>query len=202
MLRSWPLPGTPAVAIDLRSHGDSEAPTTGYTTATAADDVAAVAHALGISGAVVAGQSWGGDVAVQVAARHAGVAAALALVDGGWSDLSASFPSWEACEKTLRPPDIDGRPADELRGWFRNGHSDWSDTAIEATLANMRVAADGTVSRRLSIPHHMEIVRAHVGRPTAALLPGRPRAGPADARAARPERRIRGSQRRTRPQQR
>jgi pimeloyl-ACP methyl ester carboxylesterase len=152
--------GHPATAIDLRSHGESDAPATGYDTATAADDVAAIADRLGITGAVVAGQSWGGNVVGQVAARHPEVAAALALVDGGWSDMATVFPSWDVCERTLRPPDIDGRPADELRGWFRDAHPDWSPEAIEATLANMRVAADGTATRRLSIPHHMEIVRS------------------------------------------
>ncbi len=163
--------GHPVTAIDLRSHGTSDAPSTGYDTATAADDVAAVAHALGITAAVVAGQSWGGDVVVQVAARHPEVVGALALVDGGWSELAASFPSWDACEKALRPPEIDGRLADELRGWFRSGHPDWSDTAIEATLANTNVAPDGTVSRRLSIPHHMEIVRSMWDDPPNAYYP-------------------------------
>jgi pimeloyl-ACP methyl ester carboxylesterase len=150
----------PAVAIDLRSHGESDAPETGYDTTTAADDVAEIAGALGMTGAIFAGQSWGGNVVIQVAARHPGVAAALALVDGGWSDLSTVFPSWEACEKALRPPDIDGRPAAELSGWFRNAHPDWSEAAIAATLANMRVAPDGSVTRRLPIPRHMEIVRS------------------------------------------
>ncbi|HEY1487881.1 MAG TPA: alpha/beta hydrolase, partial [Micromonosporaceae bacterium] len=135
-------------------------PTDGYDTATAADDVAAAARALGISGAVVAGQSWGGNVVVQVAARHPGVVAALALVDGGFSDMSTAFPSWEACEKALRPPDIDGSPVETILGYFRDAHPDWSQSAIDATLANLAVAPDGTVSRRLSIPHHMRIVRS------------------------------------------
>jgi pimeloyl-ACP methyl ester carboxylesterase len=152
--------GHDAVAIDLRSHGLSDAPADGYDTATAADDVAAVADALGISGAVVAGQSWGGNVVVQLAARHPSVVAALALIDGGFSDMSSAFPSWEAAEKALRPPDIDGSSAETIRGYFRSSHPDWSDTAIDATLANLAVADDGTVTRRLSIPHHMQIARS------------------------------------------
>jgi len=152
--------GHDVTAIDLRSHGESDAPDEGYDTATAADDVAAVADVLGVSGCIVAGQSWGGDVVVQVAARHPGVVAALALIDGGWSNLSESFPSWAECEAALRPPEIDGTSADAMRDYFRSNHADWSPTAIEATLANMAVAPDGTVSRRLSIPHHMQIVRS------------------------------------------
>ncbi len=152
--------GHDVTAIDLRSHGESDAPETGYDTATAADDVAAVATALGITGAVVAGQSWGGDVVVQVAARHPEGVAALALLDGGWSDLPESFPSWEACASALRPAEIDGTSAANLRTYFRSGHPDWSATAIEGSLANLEIRADGTVARRLSIPHHMQIVRS------------------------------------------
>jgi non-heme chloroperoxidase len=152
--------GHDVTAIDLRSHGSSDAPDAGYDTATAADDVAAVARALGVTGAVVAGQSWGANVVVQVAARHPSVVAALALIDGGLADMSRVFASWAACEEALRPPDIDGTSAEALRGRFRAGHPDWSDQAIEATLASMAIAADGTVSRRLSIPHHMQIVRS------------------------------------------
>ncbi len=58
--------GHPVTAVDLRSHGDSDAPPHGYDTATAAADLAA----LGIPGAIVAGQSWGGNVAVEFAAKH------------------------------------------------------------------------------------------------------------------------------------
>ncbi len=148
--------GHPVHAVDLRSHGDSDAPPDGYDTATAAQDVAA----LGIPGAIVAGQSWGGNVAVTLAAKHPEAVAALALVDGGWFVPSEEFPSWEACEAALRPPDIDGLPAEELRGYLRRAHPDWAPDAIEATMYNMRVWPDGTVTRRLSIDRHMRIVRS------------------------------------------
>jgi pimeloyl-ACP methyl ester carboxylesterase len=148
--------GHPVHAVDLRSHGDSDAPPDGYDTATAAEDLAA----LGLTGAVVAGQSWGGNVVVVLAAKHPQVVAALALVDGGWLDPTTDFPSWEACEAAMRPPDIDGLPAEELRGYLRRGHPDWSADAVEATLGNMRIWPDGTLSRRLPVDRHMRIVRS------------------------------------------
>jgi pimeloyl-ACP methyl ester carboxylesterase len=159
--------GHPVHAVDLRSHGDSDAPPDGYDTATAAADLAA----LGLTGAVVAGQSWGGNVVVALAAKHPELAAALALVDGGWLDPASEFPSWEACERALRPPDIDGLPAGELRGYLRRGHSDWSERAIDATLANMRVWPDGTMTRRLSIDRHMRIVRSMWDDPPQRYFP-------------------------------
>ena len=148
--------GHPVHAVDLRSHGDSDAPGDGYDTATAADDLAA----LGLTGAVAAGQSWGGSVVVTLAAKHPEVVAALALVDGGWYDPRNEFRSWEAAEAALRPPKIDGLPAEELRGYLRRGHPDWSDDAVDATLGNMRIWPDGTLSRRLPVDKHMRIVRS------------------------------------------
>jgi pimeloyl-ACP methyl ester carboxylesterase len=146
----------PVTAVDLRSHGGSDAPPGGYDTATAADDLAA----LGIRDAVVAGQSWGGNVVVNFAARHPDLVAALALVDGGWLAPSTEFRSWEECEAALRPPEIDGLPASRLREFLRDSHPDWSAEALAATEANLRVWPDGSLGRRLSIDRHMRIVRS------------------------------------------
>ncbi|MEN3306635.1 MAG: non-heme chloroperoxidase [Micromonosporaceae bacterium] len=148
--------GHPVTAVDLRSHGESDAPPAGYDTATAASDLAA----LGIPGAVVAGQSWGGNVAVELAARHPELVAGLALVDGGWIAPAEEFPTWEECEAALRPPKIDGLAASQLEGFIRSGHPGWSDAAVAATIANLRVWPDGTLTRRLSIERHMQIVRS------------------------------------------
>ena len=152
--------GHPTYAVDLRAHGESDVPEEGYDTATAAADLAALCDALGIAGAIVAGQSWGGNVVVRLAAQHPELVAALVLVDGGWIDLRRQFKSWRACESRLRPPEIDGRPASEVRGWLTRSHPGWESWAIDATVANLRIEPDGTVRRRLSIPRHMSIVRS------------------------------------------
>jgi len=152
--------GHPVYAVDLRSHGESSAPPDGYDTSTAASDLATLCARLELDRPVVAGQSWGGNVVARLAARHPELPASLALVDGGWIDLTATFDSWERCADALRPPDVDGRPIAEMRSYLTRTHPAWSPDAIEATLANMREEPDGTVRRRLSIPHHMQIVRS------------------------------------------
>jgi pimeloyl-ACP methyl ester carboxylesterase len=152
--------GHPVHAVDLRSHGESDAPSDGYDTQTAADDVAKVCAGLGLSPAVVAGQSWGGNVIVRFAAQHPERVAGVALVDGGWIDLTAQFASWSECESALRPPDVTGLRAEGLRRIIANQHPSWSAEAVDATLANLRVTPAGALERRLSIPHHMRIVRS------------------------------------------
>ncbi len=163
--------GHPCWSVDLRGHGESDAPESGYDTGTAAADLAAVITALGLRRPVVVGQSWGGNVVVRLAAKRPELPGALGLVDGGWIDLHAAFPDWESCERTLRPQDIDGRPAATMRQWLDSAHPDWSDTAREATLANMRIRADGTMERRLAIPHHLEILRSMWDDPPGPDLP-------------------------------
>src|SRR5690349_1151649 len=118
--------GHAAYAVDLRSHGESDRPAEGYDTATAAADLDAVCGALDrLPAAVFVGQSWGGNVVVQVAARFPDRVSAIGLVDGGWINLRSSFPSWEACAKRLRPSDMDGSDAARLRAFLRRAHPDW-----------------------------------------------------------------------------
>src|SRR6266511_1288771 len=127
--------GHPAYAVDLRSHGESDQPPEGYDTATAADDLAAVCAALDLPPVIAVGQSWGGNVVVALAATRPGVTRALALVDGGWIDLRGQFESWEACERALRPRELDGLSERALRAWIRGEHRDWGDWAVDATMA-------------------------------------------------------------------
>ncbi|WP_344620119.1 alpha/beta fold hydrolase [Dactylosporangium salmoneum] len=148
--------GHPAYAVDLRSHGESPGAADGHDTATAADDLAG----LGLPPAIVAGQSWGGNVVVQLAARHPERVRALGLVDGGWIDLAAQFPDWETCAAMLRPPDVTGMSAARLRERLRSAHPDWEPWAVEATIFNLAVGPDDSLSRRLPIPQHMRIVRS------------------------------------------
>jgi len=163
--------GHASYAVDLRGHGRSDLPEAGFDTATAAADVAAVIASLELDRPIVAGQSWGGNVAVELAGRHPDLVGALALVDGGWIDLASEFGSWEACEAALRPPDIDGMPADALRSRLRASHPTWSPAAVEATLANLRVGPDGRVARRLPIDRHMRIVRSMYDDPPSRFFP-------------------------------
>jgi pimeloyl-ACP methyl ester carboxylesterase len=58
------------VAVDLRGHGDSDAPETGYSVEDMADDVAALVHDLSLTQFVLVGHSMSGKVALQLASRQ------------------------------------------------------------------------------------------------------------------------------------
>jgi pimeloyl-ACP methyl ester carboxylesterase len=83
------------VAMDLRGHGLSDAPTEGYDPATLAEDVVAVAEGSGLlrssaDRVVVAGHGFGAIVGVWTAVALAERCAGLVLVDGGWESLETA----------------------------------------------------------------------------------------------------------------
>ena len=68
------------LAIDLRGHGDSDAPATGYTVADMADDVAALLHVRNVQDFVLVGHSMSGKVAMMLASRQPAGLQSLLLV--------------------------------------------------------------------------------------------------------------------------
>jgi pimeloyl-ACP methyl ester carboxylesterase len=87
--------GRHVVAMDLRGHGLSDAPTDGYDTAGFTADVVAVAEGSGLLGApgdrlVLAGHGFGAIVAAWAAVALDDRCAGLVLVDGGFESIEAA----------------------------------------------------------------------------------------------------------------
>lgn len=146
--------------VDLRGHGRSDAPGHGYDFATLCDDLEAVLDGFGFDRPVVVGQSTGGNLAVELAARSAGRLAGVAGVDGGILELQDRWPSWDDCAVALAPPRLAGTPMATVESRLRGAHPDWDDWGIGATLDNLEVLPDGTVRARLRREHHLRLLRA------------------------------------------
>jgi pimeloyl-ACP methyl ester carboxylesterase len=83
------------IAIDQAGFGASEKPRRAYGGDFLAESAHAFLRTLGVTHAVVAGASMGGDVAARLAARHPGDVAKLILVDSSGLDLTprkSDFP--------------------------------------------------------------------------------------------------------------
>jgi pimeloyl-ACP methyl ester carboxylesterase len=152
--------GHPTVAVDLRGHGLSDKPDEGYDFATITADLLAVLDALALERPIVAGQSWGGNVALELGARHADRVRGVIGVDGGTIDLATEFPRWEDCAAAQSPPPLIGTPLVQLERHIRSAHPDWPETGIRGSLGNFEVRADGTVAPWLTRERHMRILRA------------------------------------------
>jgi pimeloyl-ACP methyl ester carboxylesterase len=153
--------GHPVAAVDQRGHGRSDKPDDGYDFATLTADLVAVADALGWSDRpmVAAGQSWGGNVVLELAARHPDRLVAAVLVDGGTIEFRHSFADWPTAEAALAPPEFAGTTAEAFARMLRSHHADWPEAGIEGTLGNVEVLPDGTIRPWLSRPHHLAILR-------------------------------------------
>jgi pimeloyl-ACP methyl ester carboxylesterase len=101
------------VAMDLRGHGLSDAPTGAYRAEDLVGDVVAAAEGSGLlatdgGGIVLAGHGFGAIVAAWTAAELGRRCVRLVLVDGGWEDLAAT--SGMDVEEYLRgldePPEV------------------------------------------------------------------------------------------------
>lgn len=155
--------GHPVVTLDQRGHGLSDKPASGYGFDEVTADLQAVIDALDLAEQpVVAGQSWGGGVVLQFAARHPGTARGIVLVDGGFMSMRSrsSEMTWDEFWDRLKPPPLAGRRRDDIARRMRQGHPDWSDEGIEHTLANFETLPDGTIRPWLSLDHHREILHS------------------------------------------
>jgi pimeloyl-ACP methyl ester carboxylesterase len=153
--------GHPVAAVDLRGHGRSPKPDEGYDFATVVADVVETIAGLGpgFERPVVVGQSWGGNVVVELAFRHPEAVRGVAGVDG-LIELWREFPTWESCAMALAPPRLAGRPVEDVESSLRLAHPDWPESGIAGMLANFEVRGDGTVAPWLTFDRHMKILRA------------------------------------------
>ena len=98
------------VTVDLRGHGTSSRPRTGYGIGVMADDLAQLVRALGVSSVAVVGWSMGGMVAQELAKRLGDKARALVLVCTTAGGLGDDAERVAAVKKTI---------ADDYRAYAR-----------------------------------------------------------------------------------
>ena len=154
--------GHMVMAVDLRGHGLSDKPDSGYDMGTVADDLAGLFRLIdgrGFHRPLVVGQSWGGNVAIELAHRYPNLVSGVCAVDGGFLDLQQHFPNWDECAVALRPPDIIGMPADHVREYLRAEHPDWPETGIDGMMANLEHLPDGTIRPWLTLERHLMVLR-------------------------------------------
>lgn len=151
--------GHAVAAVDQRGHGRSDKPERGYDLATLSFDLVSVLEALGYERPVVAGQSWGANVVLELSARRPNLVRGVACVDGGVVDLARHLPDWESCLAELGPPGPPVISFDQLEADLRAAHPDWPQEGIAGALACYHLGPGGTAVPRLSTERHLTILR-------------------------------------------
>ncbi len=155
--------GHPVVTVDQRGHGQSSKPDDGFDMATCADDLALLLQQLrtdlSIDRPAVAGQSWGGNVVLELGHRHDHVASLICCVDGGFIDLQSVFPQWTDAETQLAPPALLGTPTEQIHAWLQSTAADWPPEGRAGTMANFEQRPDGTIAPWLSFERHLKVLR-------------------------------------------
>lgn len=150
------------LALDQRGHGESVKPKAGYDFATVTGDLLAFLDALRLERALLAGHSWGGNVALYFGAHYPERTLGLVLIDGGFLDLRANPEmTWARTARELAPPRLSGTPVDDFRQMVKQFAGPWWSRAAEAIiLENFEIQPDQTIRPRLTRERHMQILRA------------------------------------------
>ena len=149
--------GHRSVAVDLRSHGHSDgSDELGF--ARIVDDLVHVSEVMGLERPVAVGQSWGGNIVLELGATRPDVVSGVVGVDGGLISLADRFPDVDTCWAALAPPRFDHLRWADLEAGVAARTAGWPDGAARAQLGNLRPDADGGVRAVLTRDRHRTIV--------------------------------------------
>ena len=166
--------GLRVVALDLRGHGASDQPSVGYDFGSVGRDLEAALAGLGLERPVVAGHSWGANVALEFAADRPGRLAGLALVDGALGSVAEwAGATREEARRSLAPPRFAVPLTDWLAraGRFDPGGSGGQPWVRDFLRAGVDVDDQGVARARFRFDNHMQVVDALWDQRPEALYP-------------------------------
>ncbi|GCE18604.1 alpha/beta fold hydrolase [Dictyobacter kobayashii] len=143
-------PRHPLLAFDLRGHGSSAQPESGYDPKTVAEDIISGMAALGLGQVAVVGHGWGARVALVLAARHPALVSHLVLVDcphvepRHWPGMTRERFIREKVSSVLYPS-----RAAYLEALRAEMPFTWTPEIEPIVLTYIRDLPDGTVQERL-----------------------------------------------------
>ena len=150
------------IAMDQRGHGHSAKPDHGYDFSSVGNDLMGLIEAKGLEQPIVVGHSWGGDVALEFAVAHPGVARGICLIDGGMIEPSVRYGSLADAREQMAPPIFTGVTLDQFVERIRTRRDPAVMTPeFEAViLANFEVLEGNTIRAWLSRDNHLRIIDA------------------------------------------
>lgn len=114
------------LAVDLRGHGQSDKPATGYQIRTLADDVAAICQHIGATRYHLVGHSLGGAVALEIAARYPDRVRSVSEIEGVIVVPAAFREGFKPLGEALRGP----KWKEAIRGFIDSCYLPTDDPAL------------------------------------------------------------------------
>ncbi|MAF39794.1 MAG: hypothetical protein CL696_13100 [Chloroflexi bacterium] len=160
------------IAPDQRGHGKTSQAPSGYDWPTLASDVAGLMDRLALDRAVVMGHSWGGHVAIAVAAYHPERVSGLVMIDGGFLDPHLSpGATWEGFSHRVRPRDVSGTRREFLDRLRFQLAGCWSEEVERIVQTMVYEDRDGQIRDILHPDHHSQVIRAMWDHPPSNIMP-------------------------------
>jgi pimeloyl-ACP methyl ester carboxylesterase len=128
------------ITVDLRGHGESDKPASGYHYEDYVSDLSAVIAALDLERPFVLGHSLGGIVTLFWAASHPGVARGLIIED---PPLRSGEGFRKAFEGWLM---LNAMPKEVLRAWYAEQHPTWSQGLLTSRSDAMHACSRAAIS--------------------------------------------------------
>jgi pimeloyl-ACP methyl ester carboxylesterase len=158
--------GLRPLAFDLRGHGLSSKPNTGYNIETMADDLRELVRDCRLKRPLLVGHSYGAMLVLDYASRYnegCEAPTGIVLVDGGMAQLDA-FPgaSWEGVQQVLTPPKHDGASVKDFLAYLSSEERKWrpDEGALEVILANYEILEDGTLKAHMTSERYMKAIES------------------------------------------
>ncbi len=178
------------IAPDQRGHGKTTQASSGYDWRTLGSDMVGLMDNLNIGQAAVIGHSWGGHVAIGLAAEFPARVSKLVMIEGGYLDARISpDATWEGFSHRVRPRDVSGK-RDEFLDRLRTQLADcWSDDLERIVQTMVYEDREGQIRDILDPQNHAQVIRQMWDYPPSRVLPRVPHstllvpAGPSPERA-------------------
>ena len=160
------------IAPDQRGHGQTTQAPSGYDWASVASDAVGLLDHLGVEQAAVLGHSWGGNVAVSVAAKFPDRITSLVMIEGGiFSPMIMPGATWEQFQARLAPRDISGTREAYLARMKSSLSMCWSDDIARILLTMVNEDEHGQMNDILRPEHHAQVIRAMWDDPASETWP-------------------------------
>ena len=159
------------VAPDQRGHGLSEHPSTGYDWQSLAADVAAFMEAVGLDRPAVLGHSWGGYVALALAAKFPRSVSRVVLIDGGfmdWTRWPGAHREW--FDDLLQPRRVTGDREEYLASQRAHLANCWSEELEPIVMSMVHTGEDGQVRDILDPANHAQVLDALWTEPPSTMF--------------------------------